>query len=116
MKLNIDNLVFRSAAFIGVMFISIASGSFAQTLTIANNQSYVTSSSETYTGLSLGNSAVLTVNSGHTLTINGSGTSNNGFGIVVQENAVLNITGVLNGNNNISLSISGEFIVGGIVI
>ena len=64
----------------------------SQSLTISNNGSYSASTSESYTGLSLGNSAILTVVSGYVLTINGDAISNNGFGITVESNATLIIT------------------------
>lgn len=99
-----------------LFFILSFSSSFSQTLTIGNNGTYSSPSSETYDGLSLGNSASLTVNSGHTLTINGNATSNNGFGITVEENATLIITGTLTGNNSITLTVSGTLSVGGISI
>lgn len=116
MKAIFNKSNFKIIVILLVLLLLITSGLMSQTLTIANNGSYSTSSSETYTDLSLGNSAVLTVNSGHTLTINGNATSNNGFGIIVEENATLIITGTLTGNNNINLNILGGFEIGSISI
>jgi hypothetical protein len=86
--------------------------SFGAVLNIGNNGTFTTSGNATYDGLTMGNSASLTVLSGHTLTINGSATSNNGLGITVQNGGTLIITGCLTGNNNFNLNIAGSITLG----
>ena len=101
---------------IGCLFILLlcisSQNLFGAVLSIGNNASFTTSGNATYTGLTMGNSASLTVLSGHTLTINGSATSNNGLGITVQTGGTLIITGCLTGNNNFNLNIAGDITLG----
>jgi hypothetical protein len=90
-------------------FLLITTDTIGQTLNIGNNQSHTTSGNATYTGLSIGNNASLTVKSPHTLTINGTATTNNSNNTITVENgATLTITGCLTDNNNITLIINGN--------
>lgn len=95
------------------IFILITIYSNGQSLNITNNQSHTTSGNATYTGLSMGNNASLTVVSPHTLTINGSATtSTSNNTITVNNGATLTITGCLTDNNNITLNIYGNATIG----
>ena len=89
-----------------------ANNFFGAVLSIGNGASWSTSLSATYTGLTMANNASLTVMNGHTLTINGTASTNNGLGITVQTGGTLIITGCLNGNNNFSFNVAGNLSVG----
>lgn len=98
--------------YILTLFLLISGLVHSATLTIGNNASHTTTGNATYDALTMGNSATLTVVSGHILTITGNATSSNGLGITVQNGATLNINGCLTGNNNFNLNVAGTINIG----
>lgn len=92
-----------------LLLLILGLGGLSQPLNIGN---YSSSGNATFSSLTMGNNATITVNTNHTVTIEGNGSSQNGSTFDVKENGTLIITGDLSVFNNANFYINGTFIVG----
>jgi len=100
--------------FILLIFIPVIC--FSQTLTVNNNQTYITSGNASYSDITLNNNSLLHVVNPDSIYCSGNVSSSNGIGITIDDGGILHIVGTLSGNNNIQLNVSGKITIGSIDI